>query len=165
MSLQSVQEFFKAKQLDIPIIELAVSTATVALAAQAHGVEPGRIAKTLSFRLNDGRVVLVVARGDARIDNKKFKDAFGKGKMLGLEEVSEITGHPVGGVCPFGLANPLPIYLDVSLKIYDVVIPAAGSVNSAVRISPEKMADITQALWVDVCQSMDAPEKSVASLS
>jgi len=72
--------------------------------------------------------------------------------------VSEITGHPVGGVCPFGLANPLPIYLDVSLKIYDVVIPAAGSVNSAVRISPEKMADITQALWVDVCQSMDVPE-------
>lgn len=165
MSLQSVQEFFKAKQLDIPIIELAVSTATVALAAQAHGVEPGRIAKTLSFRLNDGRVVLVVARGDARIDNKKFKNAFGKGKMLGLEEVSEITGHPVGGVCPFGLANPLPIYLDVSLKIYDIVIPAAGSVNSAVRISPEKMADITQALWVDVCQSLEAPEKSGASLS
>lgn len=158
MSLQSVQEFFKATQLDIPIIELAVSTATVALAAQAHGVEPGRIAKTLSFRLNDRRVVLVVARGDARIDNKKFKDAFGKGKMLGLEEVSKITGHPVGGVCPFGLANPLPIYLDVSLKTYDIVIPAAGSVNSAVRISPEKMADITQALWVDVCQSMDAPE-------
>jgi prolyl-tRNA editing enzyme YbaK/EbsC (Cys-tRNA(Pro) deacylase) len=158
ISLQSVQEFFKAKQLDIPIIELAVSTATVALAAQAHGVEPGRIAKTLSFRLNEGRVVLVVARGDARIDNKKFKDAFGKGKMLGLEEVSEITGHPVGGVCPFGLASPLPIYLDVSLKIYDIVIPAAGSVNSAVRISPEKMADITQALWVDVCQSLDAPE-------
>jgi prolyl-tRNA editing enzyme YbaK/EbsC (Cys-tRNA(Pro) deacylase) len=158
MSLQSVQEFFKAKQLDIPIIELSVSTATVALAAQAHGVEPGRIAKTLSFRLNDGRVVLVVARGDARIDNKKFKDAFGKGKMLGLGEVSEITGHPVGGVCPFGLANPLSIYVDVSLKIYDIVIPAAGSVNSAVRISPEKMADITQALWVDVCQSMDASE-------
>jgi prolyl-tRNA editing enzyme YbaK/EbsC (Cys-tRNA(Pro) deacylase) len=158
MSLQSVQEFFKTKQLDIPIIELSVSTATVALAAQAHGVEPGRIAKTLSFRLYDGRVVLVVARGDARIDNKKFKDSFGKGKMLGLEEVSDITGHPVGGVCPFGLANPLPIYLDVSLKVYDIVIPAAGSVNSAVRISPEKMADITQALWVDVCQSMDSPE-------
>jgi prolyl-tRNA editing enzyme YbaK/EbsC (Cys-tRNA(Pro) deacylase) len=158
MSLLSVQEFFKAKQLDIPIIELTVSTATVALAAEAHGVEPGRIAKTLSFKLNNGRVVLVVARGDARIDNKKFKDAFGKGKMLGVEEVAEITGHPVGGVCPFGLANPLPVYLDVSLKVYDIVIPAAGSVNSAVRISPEKMADITQAQWVDVCQPVVQPE-------
>jgi prolyl-tRNA editing enzyme YbaK/EbsC (Cys-tRNA(Pro) deacylase) len=107
----------------------------------------------LAFKLNDGRVVLVVAKGDARIDNKKFKDAFGKGKMLGLDEVAVITGHPVGGVCPFGLASPLPVYLDVSLKIYKEVIPAAGSVNSAVRISPEKMADITQAEWVDVCQS------------
>ena len=153
MSLQSVREFLQQHQLNLPIIELDVSTATVALAAEAHGVEPGRIAKTLSFRLSDNRVVLVVAKGDARIDNKKFKDAFGKGKMLGLEEVVELTGHPVGGVCPFGLAHPLPVYLDVSLKIYDEVIPAAGSVNSAVRISPELMCRITCAEWVDVCQS------------
>jgi prolyl-tRNA editing enzyme YbaK/EbsC (Cys-tRNA(Pro) deacylase) len=152
MSLQSVKDFFSARHIDIEIIELPVSTATVALAAEAHGVEPGQIAKTLAFKLNDGRVVLVVAKGDARIDNKKFKDAFGKGKMLGLDEVADITGHPVGGVCPFGLASPLPVYLDVSLKIYKEVIPAAGSVNSAVRISPEKMADMTQAEWVDVCQ-------------
>jgi len=152
MSLQSVKDFFSAHQLDIDIIELPVSTATVALAAEAHGVEPGQIAKTLAFKLNDGRVVLVVAKGDARIDNKKFKVQFGKGKMLGLEDVSEITGHPVGGVCPFGLASPLPVYLDVSLKIYSEVIPAAGSINSAVRMSPEKMADITHAQWVDVCQ-------------
>jgi len=153
MSLQSVKDFFSSRHIDIEIIELPVSTATVALAAEAHGVEPGQIAKTLAFKLNDGKVVLVVAKGDARIDNKKFKDAFGKGKMLGLDEVASITGHPVGGVCPFGLASPLPVYLDVSLKIYKEVIPAAGSVNSAVRISPEKMADITQAEWVDVCQS------------
>ena len=153
MSLQSVKDFFSAHQLDIEIIELEVSTATVALAAEAHGVEPGQIAKTLAFQLNDGRVVLVVAKGDARIDNQKFKDQFGKGKMLGLDDVSKITGHPVGGVCPFGLASPLPVYLDVSLKIYSEVIPAAGSINSAVRISPEKMADITQAKWVNVCQS------------
>lgn len=152
MSLQSVRDFFLQRQLDIPIIELEVSTATVALAAEAHGVEPGRIAKTLSFRLNDDRVVLVVAKGDARIDNKKFKDAFGKGKMLSLEEVVNITGHPVGGVCPFGLATPLPVYLDISLQIYDEVIPAAGSVNSAVRISPELMLNITHGKWVDVCQ-------------
>jgi prolyl-tRNA editing enzyme YbaK/EbsC (Cys-tRNA(Pro) deacylase) len=98
-------------------------------------------------------VVLVVAKGDARIDNKKFKDAFGKGKMLGLEEVVALTGHPVGGVCPFGLASPLPVYLDVSLKVYDEVIPAAGSVNSAVRISPELMLSITCGQWVDVCQN------------
>lgn len=153
MSLQSVKDFFSAHHIDIEIIELPVSTATVALAAVAHGVEPGQIAKTLAFKLHDGRMVLVVAKGDARIDNKKFKDSFGKGKMLGLDEVAVITGHPVGGVCPFGLASPLPVYLDVSLKIYKEVIPAAGSVNSAVRISPEKMADITQAEWVDVCQS------------
>jgi prolyl-tRNA editing enzyme YbaK/EbsC (Cys-tRNA(Pro) deacylase) len=157
MSLQSVKDFFSTHQLDLEIIELSVSTATVALAAEAHAVEPGQIAKTLAFKLNDGRSVLVVAKGDARIDNKKFKDTFGKGKMLALDEVASITGHPVGGVCPFGLATPLPVYLDVSLKIYDVVIPAAGSINSAVRISPEKMADITQAEWVDVCQSLETP--------
>lgn len=153
MSLQSVREFFQERQLQIPIIELDVSTATVALAAEAHGVEPGRIAKTLSFRLNDDKVVLVVAKGDARIDNQKFKSTFGKGKMLGLEEVVSMTGHPVGGVCPFGLATPLPVFLDVSLQAYDEVIPAAGSVNSAVKISPELMLQITQGQWVDVCQN------------
>jgi prolyl-tRNA editing enzyme YbaK/EbsC (Cys-tRNA(Pro) deacylase) len=153
MSLQSVREFFKERQLQLPIIELDVSTATVALAAEAHGVEPGRIAKTLSFRLNDDKVVLVVAKGDARIDNQKFKSTFGKGKMLGLEEVVSMTGHPVGGVCPFGLATPLPVFLDVSLQAYDEVIPAAGSVNSAVKISPELMLQITQGQWVDVCQN------------
>jgi prolyl-tRNA editing enzyme YbaK/EbsC (Cys-tRNA(Pro) deacylase) len=127
----------------------------VALAAEAHGVEPGQIAKTLAFRLNDDRVLLVVAKGDARIDHKKFKDAFGKGKMLGLDEVVELTGHPVGGVCPFGLARALPVYLDVSLQTYEEVIPAAGSVNSAVRISPALMLKITNGQWVDVCQSAE----------
>ena len=151
MSLESVREFFLARALDIPIIELDVSTATVALAAEAHGVEPGRIAKTLSFRLSDGRVILLVARGDARVDNKKFKGAFGKGKMLPLEEVVELTGHPVGGVCPFGLAQPLPVYLDTSLQEFDEVLPAGGSVHSCVRISPTQMAAVTDGQWVDVC--------------
>jgi prolyl-tRNA editing enzyme YbaK/EbsC (Cys-tRNA(Pro) deacylase) len=151
MSLQSVREFFLARNLDIPIIELNVSTATVALAAEAHGVEPGRIAKTLSFRLSDGRVILVVARGDARIEHKKFKEVFGKGKMLGAEEVVELTGHPVGGVCPFGLAQPLPVYLDQSLRDFDEVLPAAGSTNSAVRISLAQLAAVTDGQWVDVC--------------
>jgi len=151
MSLQSVRDFFAARQLDIPIIELEVSTATVALAAEAHGVEPGRIAKTLSFRLNAGQVIILVAAGDARIDNRKFKEAFGKGKMLHLDEIVELTGHPVGGVCPFGLASPLPIYLDRSLQNFDEVLPAAGAIHSAVRISPTQLAAVTDGQWVDVC--------------
>lgn len=152
MSLQSVREFFAARGLDIPIMELEVSTATVALAAQAHGVAPGRIAKTLAFRLADGRVVLLVCSGDLRIDNGKFKAAFGRGKMLPPDEVVALTGHPVGGVCPFGLAQPLPVYLDRSLQAYDEVLPAAGAIHSAVRLTPAQLASITQGLWVDVCQ-------------
>lgn len=153
MSLQSVRDYFTARQLDIPIIELEVSTATVALAAEAHGVEAGRIAKTLAFRINGGQAILLVARGDARIDNRKFKDCFGKGKMLPAEEVVELTGHPVGGVCPFGLANDLPIYLDQSLQAFDEVLPAAGAIHSAVRLSPALLAEITGGQWVDVCQT------------
>lgn len=151
MSLQSVREFFLARDLHLPIVELDVSTATVALAAEAHGVEPGRIAKTLAFRVRDGRVILLVASGVARIDNRKFREAFGKGKMLPPEEVAETTGHPVGGVCPFGLAQALPVYVDASLRNYDEVLPAAGSVNSVVRIAPDMLASVTQGQWVDVC--------------
>jgi prolyl-tRNA editing enzyme YbaK/EbsC (Cys-tRNA(Pro) deacylase) len=151
MTVASVRAFFQAHQIDMPIVELQTITSTVALAAQAHGVEPGRIAKTLAFKLSDGKVFLLVARGDARIDNGKFKAAFGKGKMLALEEVEALTGHPVGGVCPFGLATPLPVYLDRSLQAFDEVLPAAGSVNSALRISPALMAKLTQGQWVDAC--------------
>jgi len=151
MSLQSVREFFLARDLHLPIVELDVSTATVALAAEAHGVEPGRIAKTLAFRVRDGRVILLVASGVARIDNRKFREAFGKGKMLPAEEVVEATGHPVGGVCPFGLAQALPVYVDESLRNFDEVLPAAGSVNSVVRMAPEMLVTITQGQWVDVC--------------
>ena len=156
MSLFSVKTFFQALQLDVSILETEANTATVALAAAAHGVEPGRIAKTLAFKLADGRAVLLVARGDARIDNSKFKTALGKGKMLSPDVVADITGHPVGGVCPFGLAQPLPIYLDVSLKAFDEVLPAAGSVNSAVRISVALLEQVTQGVWVDVCQVVEA---------
>jgi prolyl-tRNA editing enzyme YbaK/EbsC (Cys-tRNA(Pro) deacylase) len=152
MSLQSVRAFFQSRQLDIPIIELGTSTATVALAAQAHGVAPGRIAKTLAFRLGDGRVLLLVCSGDLRIDNRKFKEAFGRGRMLPPEEVAELTGHPVGGGCPFGLAQPLPVYLDVALRQFDEVLPAAGDVHAAVRITPDRLAEITAGQWVDVCQ-------------
>lgn len=154
MSLASVRAFLAQHAPDIAIIETESSSATVALAAQAHGVEPARIAKTLSLRIGE-RVVLLVARGDARLDNRKAKAAFGgKPRMLDPEEVAAITGHPVGGVCPFGLATPLPVYCDISLKAFDEVVPAAGSTQSAVRISPERMAAITGAEWVDACQDI-----------
>jgi prolyl-tRNA editing enzyme YbaK/EbsC (Cys-tRNA(Pro) deacylase) len=98
-------------------------------------------------------VVLIVAAGTSRMDNKKVETLFGgKPKMLGVDEVAEITGHEVGGVCPFGLKAPLPVYCDVSLKAFDIVVPAAGSTHSAVRIAPERMAELTAAEWVDVCQ-------------
>ncbi len=151
MSLVSVRQFFERKGINIPIIELETSTATVELAAEAHGVEPGRIAKTLAFRLPE-KVVLVVARGDARIDNRKFKQTFGKGRMLPADEVEALTGHPVGGVCPFGLATDLPVYLDVSLQYFDEVLPAAGAIHSAVRLTPQHMLELVDGNWVDVCQ-------------
>ena len=152
MSLDSVRAFFADNAPDIAVIESPLSSATVALAAEAYGVEPGMIAKTLSLRVGD-RVILIVAAGTSRMDNKKVKAAFGgKPKMLGLEEVTEITGHEVGGVCPFGLKSPLPVYCDVSLKAFDEVVPAAGSTHSAVRITPERMAELTAAAWVDVCE-------------
>jgi prolyl-tRNA editing enzyme YbaK/EbsC (Cys-tRNA(Pro) deacylase) len=152
MSLKSVRAFFAEKAPDIAVIESPDSSATVALAAEAYGVEPGRIAKTLSWRIGE-RVVLVVAAGTSRMDNKKLKACFGgKPKMLGVEEVAEITGHEVGGVCPFGLKAPLPVYCDISLRAFDEVVPAAGSTHSAVRIAPSRMAELTAAEWVDVCQ-------------
>lgn len=152
MSMESVRSYFEQRGLDIPILQAGTSTATVELAAQAHGVAPGMIAKTLAFRLADQRVVILVARGDARIDNRKFKLAFGKGKMLASHEVEEMTGHPVGGVCPFGLATPLPVYLDISLQAFDEVLPAAGATDSAVRLAPERIREIVAGEWVDVCQ-------------
>lgn len=154
MSLESVRTFFAEKAPDIAIIELDTSTATVALAAEAHGVEPGQIAKTLALRAGE-RNLLIVARGDARIDNKKIKAAFGgKARMLDAETVLALTSHPVGGVCPFGLATDLPVYCDISLRAYDEVVPAAGDVHSAVRITPQRMAELTGAEWVDVCQEI-----------
>lgn len=161
MSLQSVKAFFAERAPDIAVIELEASTATVPLAAAAHGVEPGRIAKTLSLRLGDG-VALLVTRGDVRLDNQKFKAQFKtKAKMLDGAEVEAETGHPVGGVCPFGLPRPLPVYLDVSLKDFDEVLPAAGATNSAVRIAPDRLAALTGGEWVDVTKRVDEPGPAV----
>src|ERR1700676_96725 len=153
MSLESVRAFFAAKAPDIAVIESPMSSATVALAAEAFGVEPDRIAKTLSLRVGD-RVVLIVASGLSRMDNKKVKAMLGgKPKMLDLAEVVAVTGHEVGGVCPFGLKHPLQVYCDVSLKAYDEVVPAAGSTHSAVRLAPSRMAELVKAEWVDVCEN------------
>lgn len=152
MSLESVRAFFSAHAPDVDIIETEASSSTVTLAAEAHGVEPAQIAKTICLRVGD-EAMLVVASGTARLDNRKFKDTFGgKGRMLGADEVLEITSHPVGGVCPFGLPSPLPVYCDASLKQFAEVIPAAGSSNSAVRIQTGRLAELTAAKWVDVCQ-------------
>ena len=151
MSLESVRAFFQANAPDIDVIVTEASSATVTLAAEAHGVEPAQIAKTICLRAGD-ETLLLVTSGTARLSNRKFKDRFGgKPRMLDAEQVLELTSHPVGGVCPFGVATPLPVYCDVSLKRFGEVVPAAGATNAAVRIPPERMATLTSAEWVDVC--------------
>ncbi len=152
MSLESVRAFLAGHAPDIEIVEAKTSTATVALAAEAHGVEPARIAKTLALHLQ-GDVILIVMSGTARLDNRKYKDRFGaKAKMLDAAEVLEATSHPVGGVCPFGLPRALRVYADASLRGFDVVVPAAGSTHSALRIATERLVALIGAEWVDVAQ-------------
>ena len=152
MSLQSVRAWLRDHAPDLKLIEVGESTATVETAAKALGVAPGRIAKTLAVRAGD-RLFLLVARGDARLDNRKTKDSFGaRPRMLGPEETLEVTGHPVGGVCPFGLKSPLPIYLDVSLKDFETVYPAGGSLNTSVEVSTEKLFELVADVWVDLCR-------------
>jgi Cys-tRNA(Pro) deacylase len=155
MSVESVKRYFSEAGFGLEVIEFEESSATVDLAARVLGVEPGRIAKTMAFRLKD-RDILVLVKGDARIDNRKYKEQFGeKAKMMSFEEVVTITGHPVGGVCPFGLKHPLDIYLDRTLKEFDYVYPAGGSPSSAVKITVARLAEVTQGAWVDVCKSVE----------
>ena len=151
MTVETVRAFLAAHAPDIEVLETDASTATVEMAARGHGVAPAQIAKTLSLRIKD-RTLLIVTSGDARMNNRKIKDVLGgKPRMLTADEVVTLTGHPVGGVCPFGLATPLPVYCDVSLKAFDEVVPAAGSINSALRIAPDRLAALVGAEWVDVC--------------
>jgi prolyl-tRNA editing enzyme YbaK/EbsC (Cys-tRNA(Pro) deacylase) len=151
VSLDSVRAFLALQAPDIEILIHHGETATVAQAAAAHGVPHAAIAKTLSLKVG-GRPFLLVTGGTARLDNRKAKDAFGgKVSMLGADEVLRLTSHPVGGVCPFGLAEPLTVYCDISLKAFDEVVPAAGSANSAMRIATERLAALSNATWVDVC--------------
>ena len=152
MSLESVRDWLEEHAPDLQIIEVKETTATVETAAKALGVEAGRIAKTLAIRAGD-HLFLLVARGDARLDNRKCKDEFGaRPRMLGAEETLELTGHPVGGVNPFGLAKPLPVYLDVSLQRFDVVYPAGGSLNTSVEVPTDRLFDLVADRWVDLCR-------------
>ncbi len=153
MGIEDVRRFFAERGVTEPIIEFEQSSATVDLAAEALGVEPALIAKTLALWAGDTPII-VVARGDARLDNRKFKERFNsKPKMLNPTEVEEVTGHAVGGVCPFGLRTAVPVYLDVSLREFPVIYPAGGGDNTAVRLTPAKVQELTQGEWVDVCRT------------
>lgn len=152
MSLESVRAFLQANAPDVEIIETDDNSSTVQLAANAHGVAPAQIAKTICLRVGD-KTLLIVTSGVARLDNRKIKDVLGgKGQMLDPEQVLAVTGHSIGGVCPFGLLSPLPIYCDISLRRFKEVVPAAGSTNAALRIATERLAELTSAIWVDVCR-------------
>ena len=152
MSAASVRAWIAENAPDLVIIEVESTTATVATAAESLGVEPRRIAKTLAVRAGE-RTFLLVARGDARLDNRKCKDEFGaRPRMLGPEETLELTGHPVGGVCPFGLKTRLPVYLDLSLKAFDTVFPAGGSLNTSVEVGTDLLFDLVGERWVDLCR-------------
>ena len=155
MAIDKVREYFRQFGLEDKILEFDVSSATVDLAAQAVGVEGARICKTLSFKDRDGGCILIQAAGDARIDNRKFKDKFHlKAKMLTAEEVVEFTGHAIGGVCAFAIENPnVKVYTDESLKRFDTVFPACGSSNSAIEFTCDELFRYSNAIeWVDVCK-------------
>lgn len=157
MSLESVIEHFKKWNRDKDVMVFDQSSATVEDAARTIGVEPARIAKTLSFRGEGDKAILVVTAGDAKIDNKKFRNTFGwKARMLSPDEVVEQTGHVVGGVCPFGLKNDLEVFLDISMKRFATVFPACGSINSAIELTCEELEEYSSAQrWVDVCKGWE----------
>ncbi len=158
MSVDIVREYFKNNNIDKEILEFPVSSATVELAAQAVGVEPARIAKTLSFYTKEkDAAILIVTAGDMKIDNPKFKHFFGmKAKMLSADDVEAMTGHAIGGVCPFGNPEHTSVYLDESLRRFDTVFPAAGSGNSAVELTCGELSEYSRAKeWIDVCKSIE----------
>ena len=163
MSLECVRAWLAEHAPDLRLIEAHASTATVADAAATLGVAPGQIAKTLTVRAG-GETFLLVARGDARLDNRKAKAAFGgRPRMLDAEKTLALTGHPVGGVCPFGLATPLPVYCDVSLRAFDTVFPAAGSLNSSVEVTPARLGELVAVGWVDVCRLVGHPNVEIVN--
>ena len=160
MSIEIVREYFRGLGIEDRIMEFDVSSATVELAAEAVGTQPERICKTLSFLKPEGGCILIQAAGDARVDNRKFKDRFGfKAKMLKADQVIEYTGHAIGGVCAFGISREdVDIYCDDSLKRFQTVFPACGSSNSAIEFTTEELEKYSNAkAWVDVCK-LPAPE-------
>ena len=160
MSITAVKSYFKELGLEDRVLEFSVSSATVALAAQAVGCEEARIAKTLSF-VNGDTCILIVAAGDAKIDNRKFKDFFGrKATMLAPDEVLRLTGHAVGGVCPFALPEgTAEVYMDISLQRFNTIFPAAGSSNSAIELSCDELAALSASkCWIDVCKGWQEEE-------
>lgn len=158
MSIQQVREYLKNSGKDKAILEFSESSATVQQAAQAAGVIPARIAKTMSFyAANENKCILIVTAGDTKIDNCKFKSEFGiKAKMLTAEDVERLTGHAPGGVCPFANPKSAEVFLDVSLKRFETVFPAAGSSNSAIELSPEELTLLSNSKkWINVCKSKE----------
>ncbi len=154
MSIEKVREYFKGYGIEDKILEFPVSSATVELAAKALNTEDCRIAKTLSFSVNESPILIVTA-GDAKIDNKKYKNFFGaKAKMLSFEEVEEKIGHAVGGVCPFAINDGVKVYLDDSIKRFKTVFPACGSSNSAIELTPNELEKYSAFFveWIDVCK-------------
>lgn len=153
MSIERVREYFREKNMEHKIREFDVSSATVELAAQAVGCAPQRIAKTLSFMV-DGKAVLIVTAGDAKVDNQKYKAQFAvKAKMLTPQEAETLTGHAVGGVCPFAVNAGVQVYLDESLKRFETVFPAAGSSSSAVELTLPELESLSgYQAWIDVCK-------------
>ena len=156
MAIEPVKAYFKTLGIEEKVMELDTSSATVELAANALGVVPGRIAKTLSFKKDDN-AILVVTAGEAKIDNSKFKQTFGtKAKMLTPDEVVEKIGHAVGGVCPFAICENVPVYLDISMKRFTMIFPACGSSNSAIELTCDELFEYAKAIdWVDVCKDWE----------
>lgn len=155
MAIEQVRAYFQTYGLEKEIIEFDVSSATVELAARALGCEPKQIAKTLSFYDERGGALLIVAAGDAKVDNQKFKERFAiKAKMLKAQEVEPLVGHAIGGVCPFGIRENIRVFLDVSLQRFDRVYPAAGSANSAIALDIPSLQTYARSCgWVDVCKA------------
>jgi prolyl-tRNA editing enzyme YbaK/EbsC (Cys-tRNA(Pro) deacylase) len=153
MAVEKVKEYFKKYGMEDKVLEFDMSSATVELAAKALHCEPERIAKTISFKLDD-RAILIVAAGDTKIDNKKYKEQFGsKAKMLDFSEVEALTGHAVGGVCPFAVNKGVEVYLDVSLKRFQTVFPACGSSNSAIELTIDELEKYSNYFqWIDACK-------------
>jgi prolyl-tRNA editing enzyme YbaK/EbsC (Cys-tRNA(Pro) deacylase) len=160
MSIEGVKTHFKKWNREADVMEFKTSSATVDQAAETIGVIPARIAKTLSFRGEEEKAILIVTAGDGKIDNKKFRQIFGfKARMLSPDEVLEQTGHAIGGVCPFGLKNELDVYLDISMKRFETVFPACGSTNSAIELTNDELVSYSFAKeWVDVCKDWEASE-------